>query len=83
VAFVCALGRACADCDAACARVEAARQDYRARLLASSSNSKHFTNFNHMLEERQILLSLWEMNLEVHEAKLAKEQAQGMQPFDG
>jgi hypothetical protein len=36
-----------------------------------------------MLEECQILLSLQESNLEVHEAKLAEEQARGMHPIDG
>jgi hypothetical protein len=36
-----------------------------------------------MLEERQIILSLQEMDLEVREAKLVEEQARGLHPFDG
>jgi hypothetical protein len=36
-----------------------------------------------MLEEHQILLTLQEVDLEVHEVKLAEEKARGMHPFDG
>jgi hypothetical protein len=36
-----------------------------------------------MLEEYQILLSLMEIDLKVHEVKLAEEQARGLHPFDG
>jgi hypothetical protein len=36
-----------------------------------------------MLEQCQILRSLQEMDLEVHEVKLAEEQARGPHPFDG
>jgi hypothetical protein len=35
------------------------------------------------LEERQILLSLQEMDLERREEKLAEEHAHGLYPFDG
>jgi hypothetical protein len=34
-------------------------------MHASSSNSKHSINFNWVLEERNILFSLQEMDLEV------------------
>jgi hypothetical protein len=36
-----------------------------------------------MLEERQILLSLQEMDLERWEVKLAEEQARDLHSFDG
>jgi hypothetical protein len=42
-------------------------------MRASSSNSKHSINFNRMLVECKILLSLWEMDLEVREVKLVEE----------
>jgi hypothetical protein len=35
-----------------------------------------------MLEDCQILLSLWETDLEVCEMKLAEEQARGLHSFD-
>jgi hypothetical protein len=44
---------------------EAFWQDYLARMRTSTSHSKHFINFNRLLEEHQILLSLQERNLEV------------------
>jgi hypothetical protein len=47
------------------------------------SNSKHFFNFNWILEECQILLSLQEMDLERWEVKLAEEQARNLHSFDG
>jgi hypothetical protein len=71
------------DLNIACTEVEAARQEYRARLHASSSSSKHSIKSNQMLVERQILLSLQETYMEVHEVKLAEEQARGLHPFDG
>jgi hypothetical protein len=52
------LRRACVEHKTECAQVEAARQDYRARLRAFPSGSKHYINFNWMLEECQIILSL-------------------------
>jgi hypothetical protein len=47
------------------AQGEAVRQDYIIRTCTSSSNSKHSINWNRMLEECQILLSLQEMDLVV------------------
>jgi hypothetical protein len=44
--------------DADYAHVEDPRQDYRARLHAFTSDSKHSINFNRMLEESHILLCL-------------------------
>jgi hypothetical protein len=41
-----------------CAQTEAVRQDYLSRSSTLTSHSKHSINFNRMLEERQILLSL-------------------------
>jgi hypothetical protein len=78
VASECALGRACREHDAEHAQAEAARQDYLARSHAITSSSKHSINFNRMLEECQILLSLQEMDLEVWELKLVEEQACGL-----
>jgi hypothetical protein len=37
---------------------KAIRQDYLARSCALTSNSMHSINFNRMLEEHQILISL-------------------------
>jgi flavoprotein len=73
VASECALGRTCMERDTVCAQAEATWQDYYARLRASTSSSKHSINFNQMMEEHQILLSLQEIDLEVHEEKLAEE----------
>jgi hypothetical protein len=67
------LGRECMERDTACTQAEAARQDYRARLCASTSSSKHSINFYRMLQERQRLVSLQETDLEVREMKLAEE----------
>jgi hypothetical protein len=44
--------------DTECAQVEAAWQEYLARMHAFTSNSKHSNKINHMLEECQILISL-------------------------
>jgi hypothetical protein len=81
--FECALGRACAERDAASAQAEVAWHDNHTRLCAFTSGSKHSMNFNRMFEERQILLSLQEMDLEVREAKLVEDQSWGLHPFDG
>jgi hypothetical protein len=53
-------------------QAEAVRQDYLVRVRTFTSRSKHSTNFNRMLEERQILLSLQKTGLEVREEKLAE-----------
>jgi hypothetical protein len=42
-------------------------------MHASSSRSKHLMNLNWMLEKRQFLLFLQEMDLEVQEAMLVEE----------
>jgi hypothetical protein len=52
-------------------------------MHAFTSNSKHSINFNRMLEERQILLSLQEMDPEVQKVKLAEEQACSLHSFSG
>jgi DnaJ-domain-containing protein 1 len=68
--------------DTECAQAEAVQKDYRARLHAFTSGSKHSFNFSQMLEERQILLSLQKTELVVRKTKLAEEQARGIRPFD-
>jgi hypothetical protein len=73
----------CAEHDAKCAQAKVAQRHYRVRLRAFTSDSKNSINFNRMLEECQILLSLQETFLEVCEAKLAKEHARGLYSFDG
>jgi hypothetical protein len=52
-------------------------------MRAFTSTSRHSINFNWMLEEHQIFLSLQKMDLEVWEAKLVEEQACGLHSFDG
>jgi hypothetical protein len=52
---------------------EAAQQNFHARMHTSSSRSKHLMNLNWMLEKRQFLLFLQEMDLEVQEAMLVEE----------
>jgi hypothetical protein len=58
------------------------RQCYHGRLHAITSGSKHSNQFNQMLEEPKILLSLQETDLEVREVKLAEEQAWVLYSFD-
>jgi hypothetical protein len=69
--------------DAEHAQIEVVRRDYLTRTHAFTSNSKHSINFNRMLEELQIILSLQEMDLEVWEVKLVEEQACCLHSFDG
>jgi hypothetical protein len=59
------------------------RTQAEGRTCAFMSGSKHSINFSQMMEERQILLSLQETDLEVPEAKLAEEQACVLHSFDG
>jgi hypothetical protein len=51
--------------DTSCIRAEAAQQDYLARMRAFSSQSKQLIILSRILQERQILLCLQEMDLEV------------------
>jgi hypothetical protein len=71
------------ECDPVHAQAEAARQDYLARTRAFTSNSKHYVNFNRMLEECEILLSLQETDLEVTEVKLVEELVRVLHSFEG
>jgi hypothetical protein len=57
-ASVRALGRARMEYDAKCAQAEATQQDCLTRMHAFTSNAMYFINFNQMLEECQIILSL-------------------------
>jgi hypothetical protein len=75
VAFECALGRARAECDAECDRAEVVWQDYRATIHAFMAGCRCSFNFDQILEERWVLHSLQEMDLERWEEKLEEEQA--------
>jgi hypothetical protein len=46
-----ALGRVCVECDAECDRATAVRQDYRARLSASTEVQPPMNHFKKLLEE--------------------------------
>jgi hypothetical protein len=54
----CALGRAGVECDAKCDQAKAIRQDYRARIHAFMAGCWCSFNFDWILEEHRILLSL-------------------------
>jgi hypothetical protein len=77
------LGKACMERDAEHTQAKVVQQDYFAWTCAFTSNSRYSINFNQMLEECQILLSLQEMDVEVWEAMLAEEQECGLHSFDG
>jgi hypothetical protein len=81
VASECTLGRACAECDTDCDRAEAIHQDYQTRIRAFTAGYRHSFNFDWILEERRILPSLQEMDLERWEN--LEEQARGHHSFDG
>jgi hypothetical protein len=78
----CTLGRACIEHNVERTQAEVVWQDCLARTRASTSSSRHSINFSRMLEEREILLSLHETDLEVREVKLAKEQERGLHFFN-
>jgi hypothetical protein len=59
------------------------QQDYLVRMHSFTSSSKHSINFNQMLEECQILLSVQETILEVQEVKLVEEPVCDPYSFDG
>jgi hypothetical protein len=82
-AFEHAQGKVRIESDASCIQVEAVQQDFFAQTCASSSRSKRLISLNGTLEECHILLCLQEMDLEVQEVILAKEQARGLHPTDG
>jgi hypothetical protein len=82
-AFARALAEACVECDVKHIQAMAVQQDFLAQTRASSSWSKQLHHLSQMSEERQILLCLQEMNLEVQEVILAEEQVCGLHPFDG
>jgi hypothetical protein len=71
------------ECDAERSQVKAVRQDYLARTHAFMYVPKLSINFNRTLQEHQILFSLQEMDMEVWEVKLAKEQVHCLHSFDG
>jgi hypothetical protein len=75
-------GLAAAKHNIACALTEAIRQEYLTRSRALTSGSKHSINFNRMLEERQILLSLQKKELKMREANLTEEQVCDLHSFD-
>jgi hypothetical protein len=82
-AFKCSLGKVCTKCDAKRVWDEAIQQDFLARTHASSVRYKQLNNLRRTLEERQTFLCLQEMDLEVQEVILAKEQTCILHHFDG
>jgi hypothetical protein len=68
-----ALGRVCTERDASHIQAKATQQDYLARTCTFCSRSKQLIILSRTLEERQILLCLQEMDLEVKEAMLVEE----------
>jgi hypothetical protein len=58
-------------------------KDFFTQVSVSSSRSKQLTDLGRTLEECQILLSLQEADLEVHEAILAEELERGPHSSDG
>jgi hypothetical protein len=82
-AFACMLGEVCVECNACHVCASAVQWDFFAQVHASSSRSKQLTDLARMLEERQILLSLQEMDLEVREAILAEELERNLHSSDG
>jgi hypothetical protein len=73
VAFACALGEVSAEFYASRARVDVVQWKFSTQACTSSSWSWQLTDLGRMLEERQTLLCLQEMDLEVQEALLAEE----------
>jgi hypothetical protein len=67
--------------DAECAQTEVVWHDYLTRSCSLTFMSKHSINFNRMLEERQILLSL-QKDLKMREVKMAEEQARVLCSFN-
>jgi hypothetical protein len=59
------LGRVHIEHDAKYVQAEAFQQDFLAQTCASGSWSKHLIDLNWTLEERQILLSLQDTDIEV------------------
>jgi hypothetical protein len=73
------LGRAHIEYDWA----EAVRQDYRARMRASTAGFQHSLDFDLVLRGRQFILTVWETDLERREEKLVEEQEGGLYSFNG
>jgi hypothetical protein len=78
-----ALGLEWMEGDAECERAEAVRQDYRARIRASTTSCQHSLDFDRVLRGRQFILTVWEMDLKQWENRLVEEQVWGLYPFDG
>jgi hypothetical protein len=69
----CTLGRVYMEHDTERAWAEAIQQDYLARTCAFTASYQCYFNFDRILDERQTLLSLQEMDLERWEEKLMEE----------
>jgi hypothetical protein len=67
------LGKACMECDVERDRAEAIRQDYQARLHASTASRRRFLDFDRVLSGCQFILSVREMDLEWREERLDEE----------
>jgi hypothetical protein len=64
------------------AQTEAIRQDYLTSPRALTSSTKHSINFNRMLEECHVLLSLQMKDLMMWEVKLVEEKVCDLHSFD-
>jgi hypothetical protein len=83
VVFMRALWELHAGHDTSRVHADAIQWDFFAQVCTSISRSKQLTNLGWALEERQILLSMHEADLEVHETMLEEELERGMHSSDG
>jgi hypothetical protein len=81
--FVHALEEVRVEHDASRTRTDTIRWGSSSQACASGSRSRYLTDLAQRLEERQTVLFLWEMDLEVWEAILAEELEPGLHPLDG
>jgi hypothetical protein len=70
-------------CDAECVQAEAVRQNYLARMRAFTTSWRCSFNFDWILEEHCILLSLQETDLKRREEMVMEEQAHDLHSFNG
>jgi hypothetical protein len=71
------------ECDAAHDRPRVVRQDYHARLRATTAGWRRSLEFDRVLSGCWFSLSVQETDLERREEELADDQARGLYPSDG
>jgi hypothetical protein len=59
-----AIGKACMECDAECDRAEVVRQDYQAKMCATTASSWRSLDFDRVLRGCQFILTVWGTDLE-------------------